>query len=62
MAATTVVPVFGASTCALGSRKWKPHNLTMKAIMHASHIKLLDQAKGDFYFIILRWVVWGLGK
>lgn len=35
----------GASTCALGSHRCNPYRgiFTMKAIMHASHRKMLDQ-------------------
>ena len=35
----------GASTWALGSQRWRPHSgiFTMKAIMHANHIKTFDQ-------------------
>lgn len=39
MAARTIEPAIGASTCALGSHRCSPYRgiFTMKAIMHASH-------------------------
>lgn len=45
IAARTIEPAMGASTCALGSQRWRPYNgiLTMKAIIHANHMKILDQ-------------------
>lgn len=43
MAASTIEPAMGASTCALGSQRCTPYIgiLTMKAIMQASHNALL---------------------
>lgn len=37
----------GASTCALGSHRWRPYkgSFTINAIVHASHIILLYQAE-----------------
>jgi len=44
-AARTIEPAMGASTWALGSQRWRPYSgiFTMKAIMHANHIKTFDQ-------------------
>ena len=38
-------PAMGASTCALGNQRWRLSSgiFTIKAIMHASHMKTLDQ-------------------
>ena len=48
IAARTIEPAMGASTCALGNQRWRPYSgiLTIKAIIHASHIKILDQELG----------------
>ena len=48
-AARTIELVIGASTCALGSQRWRPQrgNFTIKAIMQASHIKTLGQELGN---------------
>lgn len=45
MAASTIEPAMGASTWAFGSQRWSPYSgiFTMKAMMHASHIKIFDQ-------------------
>lgn len=45
IAARTMEPAMGASTWALGSQRWRPYRgiFTIKAIMHASHMKTLDQ-------------------
>ena len=45
IAARTMEPTIGASTWALGSQRWRPYSgiFTMKAIMHANHIKTFDQ-------------------
>ena len=45
IAARTMEPAMGASTWALGSQRWRPYSgiFTMKAIIHASHMKMLDQ-------------------
>lgn len=45
IAARTMEPAIGASTWALGSQRWRPYNgiFTMKAIIHASHMKTFDQ-------------------
>ena len=47
-AARTMEPAMGASTWALGSQRRRPYSgiFTMKAIMHASHMKTLDQELG----------------
>lgn len=47
-AASTMDPAIGASTCALGSHRCKPYSgiFTMNAIIHASHMKMLDQEFG----------------
>lgn len=44
-AARTIDPAIGASTCALGSHRCRPYSgiFTMNAIIHASHMKMLDQ-------------------
>ena len=44
-AARTMEPAMGASTWALGSQRWRPYSgiFTIKAILHASHMKTLDQ-------------------
>lgn len=49
MAANTMEPAIGASTCALGSHRWRPYSgiLTMKAIMHASHRRFDDQERAS---------------
>ena len=48
ISARTIEPAMGASTWALGSQRWRPYNgiLTIKAIMHASHMKTFDQELG----------------
>jgi hypothetical protein len=48
IAARTTEPAIGASTWALGSQRWRPYSgiFTMKAIIHASHMKMLDQELG----------------
>ena len=48
IAARTMEPAIGASTWALGSQRWGPYSgiFTMKAIMHASHMKVLDHELG----------------
>lgn len=45
IAARTMEPAIGASTWALGSQRWRPYSgiFTMKAIIHASHMKTSDQ-------------------
>ena len=47
-AARTMEPAMGASTWALGSQRWRPNNgiFTIKAIMHANHMKTFDQELG----------------
>lgn len=47
-AARTMDPAIGASTWAFGSHRWRPYRgiLTMNAIMHASHSRVLDQEFG----------------
>lgn len=52
MAARTMDPAMGASTCALGSHRWSPYRgiFTMKAIIHASHRMLLVQIVGRLEF------------
>lgn len=49
-AARTIDPAMGASTWALGSHKCKPYRgiFTMKAIMHASQVRLWDQVVVSF--------------
>ena len=44
-AASTIEPAIGASTWAFGSQRWSPYRgiFTMKAMMHANHIKMFDQ-------------------
>lgn len=44
-AARTMEPAMGASTWALGSQRWRPYSgiFTIKAIIHASHMKIFDQ-------------------
>lgn len=44
MAARTMDPAIGASTCALGSHKWTPYSgiLIRNASMHVSHRMLFD--------------------
>jgi len=39
MAASTIEPAIGASTCALGSHKWRPYRgiFTINASMYANH-------------------------
>jgi hypothetical protein len=48
IAARTMEPAIGASTWALGSQRWSPYSgiFTIKAIMHASHMKVLDHELG----------------
>lgn len=48
MAASTIEPAIGASTCAFGSHRWRPYRgiFTMNAIMHANHNRMLDQEFG----------------
>lgn len=48
MAARTIDPAIGASTCAFGSQRCRPYSgiFTINAIMHASHRKALLQ-EGD---------------
>lgn len=45
MAARSIDPAMGASTCALGNQKWRPYRgiFTIKAVMHTNHMKTLDQ-------------------
>lgn len=47
-AARTMEPAIGASTWALGNQRWRPYRgiFTMKAIIHANHIKTFDQELG----------------
>lgn len=51
MAASTIEPAMGASTWAFGSHRCRPYsgNLTMNAMMQASHSMLLDHVgkRGD---------------
>lgn len=45
IAARTMDPAMGASTWAFGSQRWRPYSgiFTIKAIIHANHIKTFDQ-------------------
>lgn len=49
MAASTMEPAIGASTCAFGNHKWRPYrgSLIINAIVHASHMRLLDQVESS---------------
>ena len=44
-AARTIEPAMGASAWALRSQRWRPYSgiCTLKAIIHANHIKTFDQ-------------------
>lgn len=57
-AARTIDPAIGASTCALGSQRCRPYSgiFTMNAVMHASHMKVLDQVVdiGSFQYCMIR--------
>ena len=46
--ARTMEPAIGASSLALNSQRWRPYSgiFTMKAIIHASHMKTFDQEFG----------------
>lgn len=48
MAARTIDPAIGASTCALGNHRWRPYNgiFTMNASIQANH-KKLEEIDGD---------------
>ena len=48
ISARTIEPAMGASTWALSSQRWRPYNgiFTIKAVMHASHMKTFDQELG----------------
>lgn len=48
MAASSINPAIGASTCAFGNHRWRPYRgtFTINAIIHASHWQMLDQGFG----------------